>query len=259
MEHNKQKGFTLVELSIVLVIIGLIVGGVLVGQDLIAAAKVRALVSQVEKFDAGGAAFQAKYAGRAGDILAARASAFGLVGGGTVAVPLNVGDGDGVIEGTPTGGGAQSNNWATTVEMPDVWNHLTESALIPGVAVDASPATKVGKGFWVAGSAGVPVGALTPQAPGSKMYYFLTPAAPAAAGIPAIAGIVTPAEAYGFDNKLDDGLPTSGQTRSADGGTLDASTVSAPGAAVCNTGAAPIQYNLSTENNICSLVVTAQN
>ena len=38
----KQRGFTLIELSIVLVIIGLIVGGVLVGQDLIRAAKIRA-------------------------------------------------------------------------------------------------------------------------------------------------------------------------------------------------------------------------
>ena len=35
-----QAGFTLIELSIVLVIIGLIVGGVLVGQDLIKAAEI---------------------------------------------------------------------------------------------------------------------------------------------------------------------------------------------------------------------------
>ena len=39
--RNNQAGFTLIELSIVLVIIGLIVGGVLVGQDLIAAAQTR--------------------------------------------------------------------------------------------------------------------------------------------------------------------------------------------------------------------------
>lgn len=42
-------GFTLIELSIVLVIIGLIVGGVLVGQDLIRAAQIHNTASQVEK------------------------------------------------------------------------------------------------------------------------------------------------------------------------------------------------------------------
>ena len=41
---DQQKGFTLLELSIVLVIIGLIIGGILVGQDLIKAAEIRATV-----------------------------------------------------------------------------------------------------------------------------------------------------------------------------------------------------------------------
>jgi prepilin-type N-terminal cleavage/methylation domain-containing protein len=52
-ENRRQSalsaGFTLIEISIVLVIIGLIVGGVLVGHDLIRAAGVRATISQVEK------------------------------------------------------------------------------------------------------------------------------------------------------------------------------------------------------------------
>jgi len=44
-----KSGFTLIELSIVLVIIGLIVGGILVGQDLIRAAELRKLYSEKEK------------------------------------------------------------------------------------------------------------------------------------------------------------------------------------------------------------------
>ena len=44
---TKKQGFTLIELSIVLVIIGLIVGGVLVGQDLIKGAEIRATVAQI--------------------------------------------------------------------------------------------------------------------------------------------------------------------------------------------------------------------
>jgi prepilin-type N-terminal cleavage/methylation domain-containing protein len=42
---TRRNGFTLIELSIVLVIVGLIVGGVLVGQDLIRSAAVRAQIS----------------------------------------------------------------------------------------------------------------------------------------------------------------------------------------------------------------------
>ncbi len=55
-----QLGFTLIELSIVLVIIGLIVGGVLVGQDLIKAAETRATVGQVEKYNAAVNTFRTK-------------------------------------------------------------------------------------------------------------------------------------------------------------------------------------------------------
>ena len=45
-----QKGFTLVELAIVLIIIGLIVSSVLVGQNIIRAAELRATTTQLNKF-----------------------------------------------------------------------------------------------------------------------------------------------------------------------------------------------------------------
>ncbi len=44
-----------------LVIIGLIIGGVLVGQDLIRAAEVRAQISQIEKYNTGVETFYGKY------------------------------------------------------------------------------------------------------------------------------------------------------------------------------------------------------
>jgi hypothetical protein len=52
----------------VLVIIGLIVGGVLVGRDLIQAAAVRATITQIEKFNTATNTFYTKYNGLPGDL-----------------------------------------------------------------------------------------------------------------------------------------------------------------------------------------------
>ena len=48
--HVGKIGFTLIELSIVVVVIGLIAGGVLVGSSLIHAAEIHSVISDVEKF-----------------------------------------------------------------------------------------------------------------------------------------------------------------------------------------------------------------
>jgi len=73
-----QQGFTLIELSIVLVIIGLIVGGILVGQDLIKGAEIRATVAQVEKYNSAVNTFRTKFNAMPGDIPQAAAATFGL-------------------------------------------------------------------------------------------------------------------------------------------------------------------------------------
>jgi prepilin-type N-terminal cleavage/methylation domain-containing protein len=62
-----RGGFTLVELSIVLVIIGLLVGGVLVGRDLITAAEMRRIISDKDKFTAAINVFRTKYICQPGD------------------------------------------------------------------------------------------------------------------------------------------------------------------------------------------------
>src|SRR4051812_26321723 len=86
----KKSGFTLIELSIVLVIIGLITGGILVGKDLIQAAQIRATSSQVTKYSAAVNTFRIKYNALTGDIAEPNATGFGFVARG----PLE-GQGDG--------------------------------------------------------------------------------------------------------------------------------------------------------------------
>lgn len=61
MLPSSRHGFTLIELSIVLVIIGLLVGGVLAGKALIQQAAIRAAISQLQTFDAAYRTFEAKY------------------------------------------------------------------------------------------------------------------------------------------------------------------------------------------------------
>jgi prepilin-type N-terminal cleavage/methylation domain-containing protein len=56
-----SSGFTLIELSVVLIIVGLLVGGVLVGRDLIRQSEIRSVFSDLEKIQSSILAFQSKY------------------------------------------------------------------------------------------------------------------------------------------------------------------------------------------------------
>ena len=60
MQLTKQKGFTLVEIAIVLVIVGLLIGGVLKGQEMITNAKLK----RIESDNAGMAAAMFSYQDR---------------------------------------------------------------------------------------------------------------------------------------------------------------------------------------------------
>src|SRR5271155_2823005 len=108
-----QHGFTLIELSIVLVIIGLIVGGVLVGQDLIRAAEVRATIAQIEKYNTAVNTFRGKYNALPGDMNAATATAFNFTARGAFA---GEGDGNGVIEGISANATGDNNGFLQSGE-----------------------------------------------------------------------------------------------------------------------------------------------
>lgn len=115
MTKSRQQGFTLIEIAIVLVIIGLLLGGILKGQELITSARVRNLISQQDGIKAAFYGFQDRYRALPGDYNSATTN--------IQSVTQN-GNGDGRIT-TVAGGGA--------VEEPILaWEHLAKSGFING-------------------------------------------------------------------------------------------------------------------------------
>jgi prepilin-type N-terminal cleavage/methylation domain-containing protein len=97
MKHcNNQKGFTLVEIAIVMVIIGLLLGGVLKGQQMIANAKIKSLVNHAQGLSAAIYSYQDRYKALPGDDPRATTNLPGA-SGGCLAGNLANGNGDGNI------------------------------------------------------------------------------------------------------------------------------------------------------------------
>ncbi|HHM04798.1 MAG TPA: prepilin-type N-terminal cleavage/methylation domain-containing protein [Gammaproteobacteria bacterium] len=111
---QQQSGFTLVEIAIVLVIIGILLGGILKGQEMITNAKVRNVVDQGSAIKAAFFAFQDRYRALPGDYSVASTNIAG------VSVGVNGGNGDG-------NGRVDTNN-----DRGLFWLHLAAAGFITG-------------------------------------------------------------------------------------------------------------------------------
>lgn len=253
-----REGFTLVELSIVMVIIGLIIGGVLVGRDLINAAAVRAQISQIEKYKTAVNTFRGKYGYLPGDIPDPAASSYGFAARGTGAAQ---GDGNGIIDG-----GCVALTHRYGCETALFWKDLGQAGLMDGdfsaVSYTGGPITipvttgmanyipsaKIGNGNYIAVYPGNGGGVWGDN---GINYLFLgvitsTSAGP---GDYVTSGGISPSQAYAIDIKTDDGLPQSGRIKTATGLAIQVDTTYS--ATNCATSAT--QYNITYSVFVCGL------
>ncbi len=232
MTTSSQKGFTLVELAIVITIIGLLIGGILKGQEMIVNARVVATVNMAKAVEAATTTFRDTYRGLPGDITGtsipgcdSRCDLSGDSGRhngiiGAPAWPMTQGQ---------IGTGGLSGSGTEASETVLFWYYLAATKLIGGVNGsdllgstapvfgENMPATKFGGGMIVGYSNGDTVGSRDPSsAPVSMTGNVLSlVVSPTAANDISNAGasLLRPVEAGNIDRKMDDGLPGEGSVQ----------------------------------------------
>ena len=120
--RTKQAGFTLVEIAIVLVIIGLLLGGILKGQEMITQAKIKNVMADFSGISAAYHGYQDRYRRLPGDDNQAATRWTDLTAAN------DNGDGDGVVEGTYNGAG--------NIESRNFWLHLRKAGFVAGTGKD---------------------------------------------------------------------------------------------------------------------------
>jgi prepilin-type N-terminal cleavage/methylation domain-containing protein len=129
--NPKTKGFTLVELAIVMIIIGLLVGGVIKGFQIVENAKIKSVIAQIESIRAASQTFRETYAALPGDFILARTRVQNC---NDTTFCVN-GDASSIV-GVP----GNNTSVAHLGENLQFWKHLALANLLNGVVYDADPA-----------------------------------------------------------------------------------------------------------------------
>jgi prepilin-type N-terminal cleavage/methylation domain-containing protein len=266
----REQGFTLIELSIVLVIIGLIVGGILVGQDLIKAAQLRATITQLERYDAAVNTFRTKYNGLPGDLLnCTNFFAAASCDTNTATAGNNkIDDFAGTAAGPILLSGEVAAFFRHLYLASEIGDPITDTTSISAEAAtvfgSAFPAAKNGSGNYIIAYTGG--SALTyPGMAGVNLYRITGIASVSAAAVPTFVNALSPLEAFNIDSKKDDGLMNSGIVQGTDmvaganfNVAADAATAfGSSGATTCVGAVSNAGYNTVAfpTNKVCQLVI----
>ncbi len=251
-----KKAFSLVELSIVLVILGLLTGGILAGQSLIRAAQLRAITTEFSRYYSATQAFRDKYFQLPGDFN--NAQAFWGTANATPASCVTS-----TATGTCNGDSNGRIDLSTGSNEPfRFWQHLASAGLIEGnySGVDGTPNTTV-----TCDTTNCPRSKLTPGL--WFAYYFGTKSGDAGlfdgqynnvleVGTVASTGgnpwtpLLKPEEMWNIDTKMDDGQPGNGKVV-MNGLFANCTTATATSP---STQAATAQYLLTSTSLGCAVV-----
>ena len=189
-----QAGFTLVEIAIVLVIIGLLLGGILKGQEMITQAKIKNVINDFNGVTAAVTSYQDRYRAVPGDDQNAATRWSSL------ATPPLSGTGDGIVTGlyntnnTAGPGGAPAAGAETNL----FWQHLRIAGFIAGPTMGTGSGTPPPNA--TGGIIGVETGVTGTNGMGFTSLIMCTSNLPDKVAI-------------AVDTQADDGAPATGQVR----------------------------------------------
>lgn len=223
LNKKNQEGFSLIELSVVLIIMGLLMGGILKGRDLIESARLKRVISQVNEYRMATSLFLDTYEAFPGDFKRASEVIHPSLSNGN-------GNGNGIVDGA---------GLASDSEALAFWAHLAGAGLMakPGRQGEekvgeygkGAPTSSLGGGFTVEHN---PCGL-------HGLWFVLGKKN----GDHGDGALLTPAQARNLDKKLANGHPKSGKIRSFDGSDVKAN------ACLTQEG----EYNLENHEPACSL------
>lgn len=187
IKSTKQKGFTLVEIAVVLVIIGLLLGVILQGTELIDNSRIKKANSDISAVSAAYLSYQDRYKRLPGDD---GNSLVALTGrGGEWATITQFGNNNGVLTAN------LNDTWNGANEHDNFWQHLRAAGYIAGNSADAG-ASSLPKNPW-GGLMGITNQPMGNGLNGVKLCMSQVPGKAAAA----------------IDLQLDDGLGATGGLR----------------------------------------------
>lgn len=258
----KNNGFTLIEMSMVLVAIALLAAAIISGQALIRHSRLMNISADVEVYKNATLSFRNKYKYLPGDLPNAT-----TYWGSDVACPVTPanavpkketcnGNGDAFIGDSNGSAYGNANNW---YESYRYWQHLANAGFING-AFNGALSSRSGKGAdpgmnipsgKILGNGYSMLHVLPGIAPGvynSNYHHVFIYGAPVGAKASTYGPGIMPSEALMIDKKIDDGKPGSGFVLS-----FTPENEETPDC-VSNTSELGAQYNSAREEISCSLI-----
>jgi prepilin-type N-terminal cleavage/methylation domain-containing protein len=262
MRATDKQAFTLIELSIVLVIIGLIVSGILFGKELIATASYRQALKQMESISTAVHSFSIKYNCKPGDC--AKATQFwqartdgictshGCAINQTFIGTCDGGD-DSIVDNNYSDGSVSGEGWT-------FWQQLGLAGLVRGQYVGAcyhqgstsyayfkdvtQPAlSNLDTGLWPKGRYVIINGVIYTDSSAMRQGYTLI-------------NPISPSGVFYMDSKIDDGYPARGLVQTGTITPTTDPTTYNPAIPNCETSYDPVtaRYNLNANEPLCGMI-----